>query len=119
MRGKPAADASRVKPMSAEAVEATTAADAYDSPPWWYDLRGFAILTLAYQTTLWSQVSFFARNIRARHLELAIGTGTLFRLVLWLRRLLRRPAAEICGIDYSPRMLAGPSARLEGRPGCR
>jgi len=57
-------------------------AAAYDSQPWWYDLRGFFILTFAYNSTLTHQLRFFAPNFGARHLELACGTGTLLEMVL-------------------------------------
>jgi ubiquinone/menaquinone biosynthesis C-methylase UbiE len=80
---------------------------AYSSPPWWYDIRGFGILTFSYRTTLRSEVAFFARNVRGRHLEVAIGSGTLFKMILWYRKLRRQPAASVVGIDCSEAMLSG------------
>ena len=51
-------------------------AEAYRSAPWWYDLRGFLILTFAYNSSLPRQVRFFGRNLGPRHIEIACGTGT-------------------------------------------
>ncbi len=42
---------------------------AYDSPPLWYDIRGFFVLTFAYRSTLWAQIALFGNNIGPRHLE--------------------------------------------------
>ena len=42
---------------------------AYKSEPWWYDLRGFFILTFAYNSTLPSQLRFFGPNYGPRHME--------------------------------------------------
>ena len=62
-------------------------AAAYDSPPWWYDIRGFLILTFAYNSTLGRQLRFFGPNFGDEHLEVACGTGTLLELVLrWRKR---------------------------------
>lgn len=85
---------------------------AYDSPPWWYDLRGFFILTFSYRSTLMAQVRFFGRNIQGKHLESAIGTGTLLELVLKWRAWKRLPAAQIVGFDYADAMLAGARQRF-------
>lgn len=86
---------------------------AYDSPPWWYDVRGFFILCLSYQCALWSQVRFFARNLTSgRHLEVAVGTGTLFSLVRTVARLLGARPQRVVGFDYASSMLAGARARL-------
>jgi len=82
-------------------------AEAYRSEPWWYDVRGFCILTFAYNDTLPSQVRFFGANFGAKHLEVACGTGTLLDLVLKWRRWKRLPAVNIVGIDYADKMLAG------------
>lgn len=87
-------------------------ATAYSSPPWWYDMRGFFILTFAYQSTLWSQVLFFERNIRDKHMEVAMGTGTLFKMILWYRSLRRKDMPAITGMDYSESMLAGARKRF-------
>lgn len=88
--------------------------EAYDSEPWWYDVRGFFILTFAYRSTLWAQLELFGRNMKAggRHLEAAIGTATLFDLVLRWRRLHRLPAVRTVGFDYAAPMLAGARQRL-------
>ena len=91
-------------------------AAAYDSPPWWYDVRGFLILTFAYNSTLTHQLRFFAPNFGARHLELACGTGTLLEYVLRYRRWKRMPAAQIVGVDYAEPMLAGAEHRFADDP---
>jgi ubiquinone/menaquinone biosynthesis C-methylase UbiE len=87
-------------------------AAAYSSPPWWYDVRGFFILTFAYRGTVWGQVAFFAPNFGPRHLEVAIGTGTLCEMVLRWRRLKHLPEARVVGIDYAESMLAGAIKRF-------
>jgi ubiquinone/menaquinone biosynthesis C-methylase UbiE len=92
-------------------------AKAYSSEPWWYDLRGFFILTFAYRSTLPAQLRLFGRNFGANHLELACGTGTLLDLVLKWRRWKRLPAVHITGVDYADRMLAGARHRFRGRSG--
>jgi len=91
-------------------------ARAYSSQPWWYDVRGFLILTFAYRSTLWNQLRFFGPNIGERHLEVAIGTGTLFELVLGWRRRRRLPVARVTGVDYAESMLAGAMHRFRKRP---
>ena len=55
-------------------------AQAYSSPPWWYDIRGFFILKLTYRSSLFAQIAFFEKNLRDKHLEVVIGTGTIFGL---------------------------------------
>lgn len=85
---------------------------AYSSDPWWYDLRGFLILTFAYRSTLPAQIRFFAKNIGPQHLEVAIGTGTLFELILKWRRWKKLPLADIIGFDYAERMLHGAQKRF-------
>lgn len=90
-------------------------AAAYVSEPWWYDLRGFFILTFAYNSTLGEQLRFFGRNFHQRHLELACGTGTLLELTLWWRRWKSLPEVSIVGVDYAESMLAGAMRRFKGR----
>lgn len=90
-------------------------AEAYSSEPWWYDVRGFLILTFAYRSTLPAQLRLFGRNFGAQHLELACGTGTLLDLVLKWRRAKRLPEVDITGVDYADRMLAGARHRFAGR----
>jgi ubiquinone/menaquinone biosynthesis C-methylase UbiE len=87
-------------------------AAAYSSPPWWYDVRGFFILTFAYNSTLPRQLRFFSRNMGAQHLEVACGTGTLLDLVLRWRRLSGQPTVRISAIDYAESMLAGARRRF-------
>jgi ubiquinone/menaquinone biosynthesis C-methylase UbiE len=89
---------------------------AYDSPPWWYDVRGFLILTFAYNSTLTRQLRFFGPNYGANHLEVACGTGTLLALVLRWRTWKQLPQGRIAGVDYAESMLAGAQRRFAGRP---
>lgn len=89
-------------------------AEAYKSPPWWYDLRGFFILIFAYNSTLGSQLRLFGPNLGPDHLEVACGTGTLLALVLRWRRWKRLPRAHVVGIDYAESMLAGARRRFAG-----
>lgn len=90
-------------------------AQAYKSEPWWYDVRGFFILTFAYNSTLWEQLRFFGPNFGARHLEVACGTGTLLELVLRWRAWKKLPTRQIVGVDYAESMLAGAVHRFKGR----
>jgi ubiquinone/menaquinone biosynthesis C-methylase UbiE len=91
-------------------------AEAYSSPPWWYDIRGFFILTFAYNSTIWNQLRFFAPNFGARHLETACGTGTLLELVLRWRKLKGLPEVRVVGVDYAESMLAGARRRFRNNP---
>lgn len=91
--------------------------DAYRSEPWWYDVRGFFILTFAYNSTLTSQLRFFGPNFGPRHLEVACGTGTLLELILRWRRWKKLPAVAITGVDYAEKMLAGARHRFRGQGG--
>ena len=101
--------------MSAAGKTRDEIAAAYDSPPWWYDLRGFFILTFAYNSTLTRQLRFFSRNFGPRHLELACGTGTLLDMVLRWRRWKGLPEVQIAGVDYAESMLAGAERRFASR----
>ncbi|MDS4042250.1 MAG: methyltransferase domain-containing protein [Candidatus Competibacter sp.] len=91
-------------------------AQAYSSYPWWYDVRGLLILTFAYRSTLWNQVRLFGNNVGSHHLEVAIGTGTLFDIILKWRRWKHLPATRVLGIDYAEPMLAGAMKRFAGNP---
>ena len=83
-------------------------ADAYRDPSWWYDIRGFFILMGTYQVMLWNHLAFFSKNLKQRHLEAAIGSGTFLALTLMAQRLKGgKIPEEIIGIDYAERMLAG------------
>ena len=90
--------------------------EAYSAPTWWYDFRGFFILLFAHRTSLWSLVRFFERNISDPHLEIPVGSGTLFYFTLLWHRLhnpkARRPA--ITAVDYSETMVEGSRRRLRG-----
>lgn len=103
-----------IKKMPQQNVgEAEKIAQAYDSPSWWYDVRGFFILTFAYQNNLWDQIRFFAENIREKHLEVAIGSGTLFKMILGYLRFKGRALPLTVGMDYAPPMLAGAYRRFK------
>ncbi|MBL8314851.1 MAG: class I SAM-dependent methyltransferase [Rubrivivax sp.] len=92
-------------------------AQAYKSEPWWYDVRGFFILTFAYNSTLPAQLRLFGPNMGARHLEVACGTGTLLELILRWRRWKQLPECSIVGVDYAESMLAGARHRFAGQAG--
>lgn len=87
-------------------------AEAYKSEPWWYDLRGFFILTFAYNSTIGTQLRFFGPNFGPQHLEVACGTGTLLEMILRWRRFKKLPQVKVMGIDYAPSMLAGARKRF-------
>ena len=88
--------------------------EAYDSPPWFYDLRGFFILTFAYRDSLLNQVRFFANNISSLHLEGAIGTGTLCKFYFIYRKFKSLSTEyKFIGIDYSNKMLEGAVKKLK------
>lgn len=89
---------------------------AYDSDPWWYDIRGFCILTLSYRVSLLNQIRFFARNISDNHLEVAIGSGSLFSLILQYLALNKRRPKHIVAFDYAESMLAGAIKKFATNP---
>lgn len=91
-------------------------AAAYKSEPWWYDVRGFFILTFAFNNTLWQQLRFFGPNFGPNHIEVACGTGSLLELVLRWRRWKKLPIAEITAVDYAESMLAGAVHRFRKQP---
>ena len=89
-------------------------AQAYSSEPWWYDIRGFFILTFAYNSTLGVQLRFFGPHMGENHIEIACGTGTLLEWFLRWRRWHKLPNVKITGIDYAESMLAGAMHRFAG-----
>lgn len=91
-------------------------AEAYKSPPWWYDIRGFFILTFAYNSTLGNQLRFFGPHFGPEHLEVACGSGTLLDLLLRWRRWKGLPKTHVVGIDYAESMLAGARKRFARNP---
>ncbi|MCG5528036.1 MULTISPECIES: class I SAM-dependent methyltransferase [Halorhodospira] len=91
-------------------------AAAYDAPPWWYDLRGFLILTFAYNSTLGSQLRLFGTNIGDRHLDIACGSGTLLEMMLKWRRRRALPVGTVVGVDYAEAMLQGARQRFVNEP---
>jgi len=93
-------------------------AQAYSSPHWWYDIRGFFILHLSYQDHLTRLLNFFAENGSQKHLEIAVGSGSFLELViLWRRFIKRRPRMEGVAVDYAPSMLEGAVSRFGRLPG--
>lgn len=91
-------------------------AEAYDSPPWWYDVRGFFILTFAYNSTIGTQLRFFGPNFGPDHIEIACGTGTLLEMIMKWRQRQKLPKVKVIGIDYAPSMLAGARKRFANDP---
>ncbi|MEH6625351.1 MAG: class I SAM-dependent methyltransferase [Motiliproteus sp.] len=91
-------------------------AKAYDSPPWWYDVRGFFILTFAYNSTLGSQMRLFGPNFGEKHIEIACGSGSFLRLLLQWRSWKKLPEVDIVGIDYAEAMLAGAIHTFKDNP---
>lgn len=89
---------------------------AYQSEPWWYDLRGFMILTFAYNSTIGAQLRFFGENMHNKHLDVACGTGTLLQMVLRWRLRHAKPVVHVTGIDYAESMLAGAKKRFSNSP---
>jgi ubiquinone/menaquinone biosynthesis C-methylase UbiE len=89
-------------------------ANAYESPTWWYDIRGFFILKLGYRCSLFGQINFFSKNLNGQHLEVAVGTGTL-TLMCQIWRFLRSGKYHVQGVgfDYSKDMLKGASWKLK------
>ncbi len=108
-----------MEPAGGSGKSAEEIAEAYKSEPWWYDVRGFFILTFAYNSTLPHQLGFFGPNFGADHLELAIGSGTMLELVLRWRGWKKLPMVRIVGVDYAESMLAGARHRFAGKPGLR
>ena len=90
---------------------------AYKSQPWWYDVRGFFVLTFAYNSTLGAQLRFFGPNFGQKHIEVACGTGTLLELILRWRSWKKMPTAHVVGIDYTESMLAGARHRFARKAG--
>lgn len=88
--------------------------EAYDSPSWWYDIRGYFILRLTYQVGLLSIVKFFSKNLGDNHLEVAIGSGTFFNLCLKYARFKNKQLPKtIYAFDYADAMLAGARDRFK------
>ncbi len=98
-------------------MDAEKVARAYSSPNWWYDLRGFLILHFSYRDGLIPLLNFFSRNGSARHLEIAVGSGSFLRLVLAMRKLKRQSPMQGAAIDYAPTMLSGALRRLTSERG--
>jgi ubiquinone/menaquinone biosynthesis C-methylase UbiE len=86
--------------------------EAYSSEPWWYDFRGFLILTFAYRHTLPAQLKLFGNNMSSSHLEVAVGSGTMLELILKWRKWKHFPEVEITAFDYAVSMLKGAQNRF-------
>ncbi|MCB0422878.1 MAG: methyltransferase domain-containing protein [Bdellovibrionales bacterium] len=89
---------------------------AYDSKYWWYDLRGLFILTFAYNSTLWRQISHFSKHMGPVHLEAACGSGTLLDYFLKWRRWKKASPIQVYAFDYADSMLAGALKRFRNNP---
>lgn len=98
--------------MSTSELELSLVDKAYDSPSWWYDLRGLFILTFSYRSHLASQIRFFGGNMGSDHLEAAVGSGSLLDIILRWRHFLGRAASRIVAFDYAEAMLAGAKKRF-------
>lgn len=86
---------------------------AYNSASWFYDLRGFFILTFAYRSTLWKQIGFFSRNMKGKHLEAAVGSGSFLYIILKWLQYKKTNYETIYGFDYAESMLAGAAKRFK------
>ena len=80
-------------------------ARAFNTPSWWYDIRGMFLVTFAYNSTIWKQVSFFEGNLSESHLEVPIGNGSVLDMCLKYRRLRKRPTPGVIAIDVSSAMI--------------
>lgn len=89
-----------------------TVNEAYSDPSWLYDIRGFLILKFSYRSSLITQIIFFSKNLGPRHLEIAIGSGTLFDLILKWRKIKKLPNIEIFGFDYAEKMIKAAQRRF-------
>jgi ubiquinone/menaquinone biosynthesis C-methylase UbiE len=82
--------------------------EAYDSFPMWYDLRGLFILWITYRSSLRYQLKFFGHlKKNGLHLEVAIGSGSFFRIIYFLSSFKNELPSKIIAIDYAPTMLKG------------
>ncbi|MCB9061083.1 MAG: class I SAM-dependent methyltransferase [Halobacteriovoraceae bacterium] len=91
---------------------------AYNSSGLFYDLRGLCILVIAYRNFLFKQIRYFAKNIGTKHLEIAVGTGSLFELIYFYYRGLnffRGSLPEIHGLDYATNMIKEARKRFSKR----
>ncbi|OFC72165.1 hypothetical protein BFC18_05100 [Alteromonas confluentis] len=89
--------------------------NSYNLTPMLYDIRGFFILTFAYRNTLSSQVKFFAENLKGKHLECAIGTGTFTQICMkHARKKLKGQEFSLVGVDYSKALMGGAKKKLKG-----
>lgn len=90
---------------------------AYNSPSWWYDIRGYFILRLTYRSRLKPLLVFFSKNMRDKHLEGAIGSGTFLSLILKLLKKQHLPIPKsIDAFDYSEMMLKGAEVNFKDEP---
>ena len=86
---------------------------AYDVPSWFYDIRGYFILRLTYRSRLRPLIKFFSKNIGKNHLEVAIGSGTFFEMVLnHMRKNQISLPVSVDAFDYAQNMLLGAYKRF-------
>ena len=89
-------------------------ANSYDLLPAIYDIRGFFILTFAYRNSIFRQLRFFAENMKEKHLECAIGTGSFTKLCLLMKRLIgNKTQTQLVGVDYSEALMGGAKKKLK------
>lgn len=85
----------------------------YNVYPFWYDIRGFLILSFSYRNTLFRQMKFFAENFKGKHLECAIGTATLTMFCMIYKKLFgSNDTYQMVGVDYSEALLKGARRKL-------
>jgi ubiquinone/menaquinone biosynthesis C-methylase UbiE len=90
--------------------------EAYNSFPFWYDLRGLFILWTSYKSSLRVQLKFFSQLKKDNvHLEVAIGSGSLFRIIYFLCWVKTALPNKIIGIDYAPSMLKGAQKKFRNK----
>ena len=89
-------------------------ANSYDLLPTIYDIRGFFILSFAYRNSIFRQLRFFAENMKEKHLECAIGTGSFTKLCLLMKRLIgNKTQTQLVGVDYSEALMGGAKKKLK------
>lgn len=111
MENNPDLNASKEDLSSKHSLNAVD--QAYSAPPWWYDVRGFFILTFAYRSSIFRQIKLFGENMIGSHLESAVGTGSLMGIILYWRKIMRKPSVKISAFDYAKTMLDGARSRFK------
>lgn len=89
-------------------------ANSYDLLPPLYDIRGFFILSFAYRNSIFRQLRFFSENMKEKHLECAIGTGTFTKLCLLMKGFFgNKLVTNVVGVDYSEALMGGAKKKLK------